>query len=255
MSEVTITHSDDYVATVEIHRPPNNFIDVSLAEALADAFEQVDRSGARSIVLCSEGKHFCAGADLGGQSSASQVSVDDAAKLYATVERLVGGGTPVVAAVQGAAVGAGAGLALVADLRVATEATRFVFPFARLGFHQGFGITTTLPPLVGPSRALDLLYTGRPVMGEEAFRIGLCDRLARTDLLREEAHAFAAEIARSAPLAVRSIRKTLRGELGAALRESTRHEQLEQRAQRASNDHHEALRAAAAKETPRFTGT
>jgi enoyl-CoA hydratase/carnithine racemase len=253
--DVTVETAADHVATVEIQRPPHNFIDVALTRALADAFAELDSAGARAIVLCSAGKNFCAGADFTGTSSAEPISTERAGDLYEAAARLFEGATPIIAAVQGAAVGAGAGLALAADLRVASETTRFVFPFARLGFHQGFAITTTLPPVVGQSRALDLLYTGRACFGEEAFRIGLCDRLVPAERLREEAHALAAEIAASAPLAVRSIRATFRGSLAGAVRAATAHENAEQLVLRATADHAEALRAAAAREQPRFTGT
>ncbi len=122
--------------------------------------------------------------------------------LYEEAVRLFAARTPIVAAVQGAAVGGGLGLALVADFRVAGPSTRFIANFSRLGLHQGFGITVTLPAVVGTQRAQEMLYTGRAVAGEEAANIGLCDRLAADDAVRSTAHAFAAEIAASAPLAV-----------------------------------------------------
>jgi enoyl-CoA hydratase/carnithine racemase len=254
-AEVTIKRTADHVATVEIHRAPSNFLDLALIAALGDAFEDVDRSGARAIVLCSEGKNFSAGADLTGASSAEPISADGAADFYRAAIRLFANATPVIACVQGAAVGAGAGLALAADLRVASPSTRFVFPFSRLGFQQGFGITATLPPLVGTARALDLLYTSRPCMGEEAMRIGLCDRLVPAEQIREQAHALAAEIAASAPLAVASIRRSLRDSLVSAVRTATDEEFREQLRLRATHDHREALRAAAAGEEPRFNAT
>src|SRR5690606_14972413 len=114
--------------------------------------------------------------------------------------------------VQGAAVGGGFGLALCADFRVANRESRFRANFAQLGFHHGFGLTVTLPEVVGRQRALELLYTGRWVDGEEAHRIGLADRLVDGDP-RDAALGWARELARSAPLAVRSIRATMRREL------------------------------------------
>ena len=103
---------------------------------------------------------------------------------------------------QGAAVGGGLGLALAADFRVATPETRFSCNFAKLGFHQGFGISVTLPAVVGQQRALELMYTGGQAKGAEALAIGLCDRLTSPDDLRDAAHEFASEIAASGPLAV-----------------------------------------------------
>lgn len=115
-----------------------------------------------------------------------------------------------VAAVQGATVGAGLGLALVADFRVTCPEARFSANFNRLGFHPGFGLSITLPRLVGEQQAALLLYTGRRIDGHEAQRIGLADVLVPAEQLRDTALDLAAEIAISAPLAVESTRETLR---------------------------------------------
>jgi enoyl-CoA hydratase/carnithine racemase/alkylation response protein AidB-like acyl-CoA dehydrogenase len=205
---VAVSLGDDFVATVEIRRPPNNFFDVALVAALADAYEDLARDAAcRAIVLCSEGKHFCAGADFSGGSE------QGGAALYREAARVFAAPLPVVAAVQGAAVGGGLGLACSADFRVAAPEARFSANFAQLGFHHGFALSVSLPRLVGQQHALDLLYTGRRIGGEEAAGIGLCDRLVACGELRREAHRLAAEIASSAPLAVRSIRATMRADL------------------------------------------
>src|SRR6202030_4695081 len=115
-------------------------------------------------------KHFCAGANFAGDTPAE-------GDLYEQAVRLFAAGLPLVAAVQGAAVGGGLGVALSADFRVATPETRFSANFARLGIHHGFGITVTLPLVVGHQRALEMLYTGDRLGGEQAHAIGLCDRL------------------------------------------------------------------------------
>jgi 2-(1,2-epoxy-1,2-dihydrophenyl)acetyl-CoA isomerase len=242
----------DLVATVEIHRPPNNHFDLALVESLADAFDALDDDPAcRAIVLCSEGKHFCAGADFanrsGGVAGAGRHLYDEAVRLFAAR-------TPVVAAVQGAAVGGGLGLAMAADFRVASPESRFSANFARLGFHHGFALTVTLPAAVGQQRALELLYTGRRVPSEEALRIGLCDRLVPADRLREEARALAAEIAASAPLAVSSIRETMRGDLAARARAATDRERAEQERLSETDDFREGVRAMAERREPRFSG-
>ena len=187
---------EDYVATVEFHRPPNNFFDVPLIQALVKAvFALDDDPDCRAIVLCSEGKNFCAGADLGPQSDL----VDNTANLYEQAVALFSAKKPIVAAVQGAAVGGGLGLALAADFRVATPDTRFSCNFAKLGFHQGFGVSVTLPAVVGQQRALELMYTGGQAKGAEALAIGLCDRLTSPEDLRDAAREFASEIAASGP--------------------------------------------------------
>ena len=169
--------------------------------------------------------------------------------------RLLEAETPVVAAVQGAAIGGGLGLALSADFRVAAPEARFAANFARLGFHHGFGLTVTLPALVGQQKALDLLYTGRRVKGEEALEIGLCDALVPIEELRDKAREMAAEIAGSAPLAVRSIRRTMRRGLAERVRIATDHELVEQDWLRETNDFREGVRATAERRTPEFTGT
>ena len=129
-----------------------------------------------------------------------------------------------VAAVQGAAIGGGCGLALSADFRVATAQSRFSANFSRLGFHHGFALTVTLPAAVGRQAAADLLLSGRRVRGEQALALGLCDRLAGEDELLAQAIAYADELAAAGPLAVRSIRATLRSGLVEKARLAMEHE-------------------------------
>jgi len=108
---------------------------------------------------------------------------------------------------------------------------------------------------VGPQRALELLYTGVRLRGEEAHQIGLCDRLATSERLREEAVALAEEIATSSPLAVRAIRRTMRGHLADRIREATAHEAAEQAQLFGTSDFREGVSAAAERRPPRFTGS
>jgi 2-(1,2-epoxy-1,2-dihydrophenyl)acetyl-CoA isomerase len=253
--DVTVSIGDDLVATAEIGRPPDNFFDSDLITALADAYFWLDeRDDCRAIVLCSAGKHFCAGADLAGRSRQQNPVDGGVSTLYQQATRLFDAKLPVVAAVQGAAIGGGLGLACSADFRVASPQARFAANFARLGFHQGFGLSVTLPDIVGQQRALELLYTGRRIGGEEAARIGLADRLAEPDELRPAARALAAEIAGSAPLAVRSIRETMRGDLAGRVRAATDHEGAEQNRLRQTADFAEGVRASAERRAPRFEG-
>ncbi|MCP4037945.1 MAG: enoyl-CoA hydratase/isomerase family protein, partial [bacterium] len=160
--------------------------------------------------------------------------------------------TPTVAAIQGAAIGGGLGLALMPDFRIAAPEARFSANFARLGFHQGFGLSVTLPRLVGQQAAAEILYTGQRIKGEQAKELGLCDRLVPLEQLRDEAHALAREIAISAPLAVESIRETLRGDLPALIRQATDREKAEQERLQKTEDFAEGTRAMAKRRTPDF---
>jgi enoyl-CoA hydratase/carnithine racemase len=237
-----------HVAVVELHRPPANFFDEVLLRELAETLLALDQDGdLRSIVLCSEGKHFCAGAQLGEMTPAGIRRVYRHALGIFTARR------PIVAAVQGAAVGGGLGLALAADFRVATPTTRFSANFARLGFHQGFGLSVTLPAAVGRQRALELLYTGRDVSGEEALTIGLCDRVTAGDP-REAAVEMAAELAQSAPLAVDAIRATMRRQTVADVAAALDIEASAQAGLLNTTDFREGLDAARARRAPVFAG-
>jgi len=247
--DVTARIDDGFVAEVEMHRPPANYFDVALLQGVVEAMAWAADSGGRAVVLCAEGRHFCAGLDFGATDRPEPGTL---ATLYDTARRLVDGPLPVVAAVQGSAIGGGLGLALAADFRVAATTSRFSANFARLGFHQGFGISLTLPRVVGPQRALELLTTGRRIDGTEAAAIGLCDRLV--DDPRAGAHDLAAEIAASAPLAVRSIRQTLRADLVDRFGAMVDHERAEQVRLMGTSDFHEGIAASMARRAPAFRG-
>lgn len=248
---------NEFVATVEITRPPHNYFDVSLISALADTLERLDEDrSCRAVVICSQGKNFCAGAQL----SASGAGAEDggrskAQSLYTAGLRLFKTRKPTVAAIQGAAVGGGLGLAMVADFRVACPEASFSANFSRLGFHPGFGLSVTLPELVGPSMSRLLLYTGRRIGGEEAISVGLADQLTAPENLRSAAHELAREIAMAAPLAVQSIRKTLRGDLPERIERAMERELSEQTRLRQSHDFKEGVAATAARRNPNFRGS
>ena len=253
--ELGIEIDNRHIAELEIRRPPNNFFDVALIRSLADAYDELGKSDVRAIVLCSTGKHFCAGADFHGQSDAESLSVAGVSELYREALRLFQVKIPVIAAVQGAAIGGGLGLACSADFRIAVPQARFSANFARLGFHQGFGLSVTLPAIVGHQTALDLLYTGRRMGGEEAFSKGLADQLVSLGDERAAAHALAAEIANSAPLAVRAIRQTLRGHLPDAVAKILIRENEEQTRLRSTADFVEGSLATLERRSPRFNAT
>ena len=242
---------DGHVATVIIRRPPYNYANTDMIRRLADLFAGLDaQTDCRAIVLASEGKAFCAGADFSRDSEGA--AGIDPALFYHQAMRLFDGRKPIVAAVHGAAIGAGAGLALVADFRIVCPETRFSFNFNRLGFHPGFGLSYTLPRLIGMQKASLLFYTGRRIDGTEAMRIGLADDVvARHDVLLH-AQQLAGEIAASAPMAVQSTRQTLHKDLAEQVRRVNARELDVQLKQFGSADFQEGVRAMAERRLPVF---
>ena len=250
---------EGYVATVELKRPPNNFLDVDLIADLATVLEGLDDDArVRSIVLASEGKHFSAGANLKKRvddQAAGKVVVARPRHLYHEAQRLVATRKPIVAAVHGSAIGAGLGLALVADFRVTCKEARLAANFTALGYHPGFGMTVTLPRLIGHQRAKWLFLTGKRIPGDEAYAIGLADRLVAQDEVRQAAQAMAAELAKSSPLGVQAARQTLNLDLVPAFRAATEREMFEQSILRETNDFKEGVKAGFDRREPVFTGT
>jgi len=251
--ELAIELTEDHVATLEINRPPSNYFSVGLIGDIADACEELaaDRRS-RAIVLCSAGRVFCAGADF---TDAGAIGSPGGPHLYDHAIRLFEQPLPIVAAIQGAAIGGGLGLAMAADFRVAAPEARFGANFALLGIHQGFALSVTLPAVVGQQTALELLYTGRRVGSEEARAMGLADRLTGPGQVRAEAHALAAQIAASAPLAVRSIRATMRGELAGRARAAMARERDEQERLMQTADWQEGLAAVSQRRVAHFSGS
>ncbi|RIX78127.1 enoyl-CoA hydratase/isomerase family protein [Acidovorax cavernicola] len=243
-----------HVALLEIRRGPFNYVNEALLRELADALDRLDADpDCRAVVLAAEGRAFSAGADFnGGDDAEGDGTSRDPGPLYAQAMRLFRCAKPIVAAVHGAAVGAGLGLAVAADFRVSCAEARFSANFNRLGFHPGFGLSATLPRLVGAQQAGLLFFTGRRIGGEEALRIGLVDLLVPADEVRASALALAVEIALSAPLAVEATRATLRRGLADAVTEANRHERDVQRVQFATDDFKEGVRAMAERRAPQF---
>ena len=245
---------DGHVAIATLRKPPHNFFDNALIREMAHAFEQCDGDAdVRCILLAAEGKSFCAGADLVNRSDTGTIA-EGGQHLYKEASRLFRARKPVVAAVQGAAIGGGLGLACMADFRVTCPEARFSANFAKLGFHPGFGLTEVLPRLVGQQKAALLFYTARRIGGEEAVQIGLADVLAPLADLHASALSLAQEIAASAPLAILSIRETLRRGLVDAVERATERELVEQDWQRRTADFKEGVAATSERRTAKFRG-
>jgi enoyl-CoA hydratase/carnithine racemase len=256
MAEFTTVTLKGLVAEVEIDRPPNNHVSVPMIAELSDVLERLDEQReCRVVVLCAAGKHFCAGADFSERGPDGRDPAEAGGRhLYKEAIRLWRTRKPVVAAVQGAAVGAGLGLAVMADFRVSCPEARFSANFTRLGFHPGFGLTATLPRLIGVQHAALMMYTGRRFTGEQAKEMGLIDQLVPQEKLRDAAHALATEIAQSAPLAIVPTRETLRRGLAAAVQAATEREYQEQAWLRNTSDFKEGVRAMAERRLPEFKG-
>ena len=252
----------DFVATVEIRRPPHNFFDMQLIKALADLFEELDDDpDCRAIVLAAQGKSFCAGANFGDGSALApdgsipgRTGASATEHLYLEAVRLFRTQKPVVGAIHGAAVGGGLGLALVPDFRVTCPEARFSANFTKLGFHPGFGLTVTLPELIGRTNAALMFYTSRRVKGDEAHQMGLADVLVPLDQVRSAAQALAREIAGCAPLGVVATRATMRAGMADRIAVATKHELTEQTRLRRTQDFKEGIQATAERREPQFRG-
>ena len=247
------------VGIVELQAPPHNFLTPALVEAVADALESFEESAdVRAVVLAAAGRSFCAGANFGGEDRTAggpgQVGGSNTERLYAAAARLCAVSTAVVAAVHGPAIGGGLGLAMTATMRVTCPEARFSANFAALGIHQGFGLSVTLPEQLGPSKAAEVLLTARRYNGEEATALGLADRCVPQAEVRDVALSVAAEMAANAPLALRSIYRTLRSGLADRVREATAHEAEEQRRLGATDDAREGIRAVSERRPGLFTG-
>ena len=257
--DVAITRLEGHVVQCEIQRPPNNFFDIALINDLSDCFEDIDQEqDLRAIVLCSDGKHFCAGANFGSNERAAELEKrtdSDRNPLYDQAVRLFRCKKPVVAAIQGAAVGGGFGLALMADFRIVCQATRMTANFVKLGFTPGFGLTHTLARIVGTQRANLLFMTGRRINGETAYEWGLGDVYTDNDNVRNAAIELAQEIAENAPLALLSLREQMRPGLAEAVNDVTTIESREQKWLQQTNDHKEGVKAVAEKRVGNFTNS
>jgi enoyl-CoA hydratase/carnithine racemase len=202
----------------------------------------------RAIVLAAAGKCFCAGADFGGATPV------DAEAVYRAALPIFRRRRPLIAAIQGPAVGGGLGLALAADFRIAAPQARFHANFVRIGLHPGFGLTYTLPRLIGVGAASSMLLLGSRIDGAEAVRIGLADQMAEPTDLRGDAISFAKRIGAGAPLAVSSILAALNSNLADEIEQAMQRELAEQRKLFDSEDFREGVLASAQRREPVFRG-
>lgn len=218
---------------------------------------RADRS-VRVVVVTGAGAAFCAGGDLSWLAAMPDAGVDDLRarmrpfyESWLSVRSLE---VPTIAAVNGAAIGAGLALALACDLRYADEDARLAVPFTALGMHPGMASTWLLPEAVGLPAARELLLTGRSVSGAEAVSLGLVNRVVASGTALEESLTVARQIAATAPLAARLTKRALAGGGHASFEAALEWESLAQPVTLASADLQEGLAAQRERRTPRFTG-
>ncbi len=258
MTDVLLESPEPGIALLTLDRPERrNAVDGPTAEKLGEAYHRfVADDDARVLVLTGEGPEaFCAGADLKerrllppDERAAHTTAIETAAEALAALPM------PTVAAVRGFALAGGAELAIACDLRVAAEDATFGFPEVKVGIFPGAGGALRLPRIVGGGAARDLLYTGRRITAEDAFRLGLVDRLTPSESVVEAAAELAASIAANAPLAVRAVKRALEESQGTRPDEARRVVNTLRAALDSTADYEEGLAAFAERRAPRFTG-
>jgi enoyl-CoA hydratase/carnithine racemase len=265
-SLVQLERDDDGVVTLTLCDPERrNAMTRAMGQALAARVRELAADASlRAVLLTGAGRAFSAGGDLamieekaragvaspGGEvREAQRRFMREFYGLYLSVRDLP---CPTLAAINGSAIGAGLCVALACDLRLAAREARLGLNFSRLGIHPGMGATWTLPRLVGPAHAADLLYTGRIIDGVEAERVGLVNRALPGGELPEAARELAGEIAAAAPLAVRGAKRSLSRSWEASLSEQLDLEAEEQALNYESQDLLEGLAALRERRAPRF---
>ena len=249
------------IATLVMNRAHRlNALNTKLIMALSSAFTRISKDeSVRVVVLTGAGRAFCAGGDL------AQIAEGRASSDSKELELLLATGMevviamrimpqPVIAAVNGAAAGAGMNLALAADIRIAAEEAMFGQNFAKVGLFPDFGGTCFLPQLVGPAKAAELFYTGDMIDAKTALRLGIVNHVAPAARLEAETRSLAQKIAQGPPLAIRAVKKTLFGGEREKLTLALAREHAEQTQCYLSEDCKEGIQAFFEKRPPKFRG-
>ena len=211
MGELVRLEVEDGVATVRLDRPKMNALDVAMQEEIrAAALEVTERDDVRAVVLWGGERVFAAGADIKEMAAMSYADmVKRSGGLQSAFSAVARIPKPVVAAVNGYALGGGCELTLCADYRIAAEDATFGQPEVLLGVIPGAGGTQRLTRLIGPSKAKDLVFTGRFVGAAEALALGLADRVVPADRVHAEALAWAGQFRGAAALALRAAKEAV----------------------------------------------
>jgi enoyl-CoA hydratase/carnithine racemase len=249
---------ESHVATLTLNRPSVlNAISRELAGDLSAVCAQLqNRDDVRAVVVTGAGERaFCAGADLKERRA---LSAEDRASHTAAIEEaaeaLAALPMPTIAAIRGFALAGGAELAIACDLRVAASDATLGFPEVKIGIFPGAGGALRLPWIVGTGAARDLLFTGRQIGAEEAFRIRLVDRLTTPESVLPVAMDLAASIAANAPLAMRAVKRAIAASQGRSPADARELVNALRAALDDTSDYEEGLRAFAERRAPRFTG-
>jgi enoyl-CoA hydratase/carnithine racemase len=211
MSEFVSVRSAGGLATIRLDRPPVNALSIALQGELKDAAEQVGADpGIRAVVIYGGEKVFAAGADVKEMADRSYAEMAAISRrLHAGFRAVAAIGKPVVAAINGFALGGGLELALCADFRVVGQHARLGVPEILLGVIPGLGGTQRLPRLIGPARAKNLVYTGRLIDADEALRIGLVDQVVPDADVYAAATSLAGQFVPGPALALRAAKEAI----------------------------------------------
>jgi enoyl-CoA hydratase/carnithine racemase len=258
MEQTVLVERTGAIATVTLNRPAarNALSRQLVSELLAALADLVGEEQLRALILTGAGdRAFCAGADLVERRTLTPAELTaHTESINAVCDALADFPTPTIAGIRGFALAGGAELAIACDLRVAGEDAVFGYPEVKIGVFPGAGGVVRLPQLVGSGAARDLLYTGRNVTADEAFRIGLVDRLVPADRVLAVARDLAEEIAANAPLAVRAVKRALVESTGLAGPDAHRAVARHRRPLDATADYAEGLAAFADRRRPDFRG-
>ena len=255
MTHETLTVStDDFVTTVKLSRPERlNALNHQLADELHEVLHACDQNDdTRVFIITGEGRGFSAGADLkdrGGDNDRASNAPTLAERLY---HAFVGIEKPVIAAINGVAVGGGCTLTLLCDIRLAAQSAMFQLPFTKLGLSAELGSTYLLPRLLGMGKAMELVLTSKTIDAKEALDIGLVNQVVADDELLSAATTMARQIASFPPASVRMNKAGLK--LGADMAGQYRYENMALNILHKTDDAKEAAAAFREKRNPVFTG-